>query len=145
MTKVYADFNALLDVGGPGRHGLVHLDRLGTLRDLCAARLRLREGLTLILRSDSSEDEDLEIEATVRWSSDPRALDGGCWVGEFDPEAFRDVPAQSERSVSDWFPCGSCGTNLAADIRRSGLNSSTTCVACGTRVHALIAPPGDGV
>lgn len=72
MTRIYADFNALIDTGGVGQPGLVRLDRLGTLRDLCTARVRLRQGLRLSLYTDSSEDEDLEIEATVRWMPDVR-------------------------------------------------------------------------
>jgi hypothetical protein len=67
MTTVYADFNALLDVGSPECPALVHLDRMGTLRDLSAARVKLTEGLKLRLRSDSTEEEDLEVDAIVRW------------------------------------------------------------------------------
>jgi hypothetical protein len=85
VTRIYADFNATLDPGGPGRLGLVRLDKMGTLRDLGAARLRLREGLAVLLYTDSSESEDLEVEATVRWISHATAIDGGYWVGEFDP------------------------------------------------------------
>jgi hypothetical protein len=145
VTRIYADFNAQLDFGGPGRPGLVHLDRLGTLRDLCAARLRLRDGLALLLYSDSSENEDLEIGATARWSSNPTMVGGGCWVGEFDPEAFRDVPKQATQSVSEWFPCGACGTNLAVELQRVGLSGASRCHVRGVRVHSSIDPPEDGV
>jgi hypothetical protein len=37
--RIYADFNACIDPGAEGRPGFVRLDRLGTLRDLCALRL----------------------------------------------------------------------------------------------------------
>ena len=144
MTRIYADFNAQLDPGGPGRPGLVCLERLGTLRDLCDARIRLREGLPLLLYTDSTEDEDIEIEAIARWIADPAAANGGIWAGEFAPAAFRDVPKYRDRDVLEWFPCGACGFNLADDIRRSGLNSSTTCPQCGVRVHSPIAPPAVG-
>jgi hypothetical protein len=144
VTRIYADFNAQLDLGGPGRPGLVHLDRFGTLRDLCAAQLRLRNGLALLLYSDSSEDEDLEIEATARWFSNSKMVGGGCWVGEFDPKGFRDVPTRAARPFSEWFPCGACGTNVAADIQSAGLSGASKCRVCGVRIHSLIDPPEAG-
>jgi hypothetical protein len=36
--RLYADFNAQVDLGGPDRPALVHLNRMGTLRDLCASQ-----------------------------------------------------------------------------------------------------------
>lgn len=143
MTTIYADFNALLDIGGAERPGLVHLDRMGTLRDLSAACLKLTEGLKLRLRSDSTEEEDLEVDAIVRWIANPNALDGGYWVGEFEQDSIRDVPATRTRSVKEWFPCASCGRNLAGEFAQFGLDSSTRCSACGTRVHELIAAPSN--
>jgi hypothetical protein len=130
MTTIYVDFNALLDVGGTERPGLVRLDRMGTLRDLSAARLKLTEGLG-----------DMEVDAIVRWIANPHALDGGYWVGEFEQHSIRDVPVARTRSVAEWFPCASCGTNLAAEFAQFGLDSSTRCSVCGARVHELIAPP----
>jgi hypothetical protein len=143
--RLYADFNAQVDPGGSGRPGLVHLGRMGTLRDLCAARTRLRDGLALTLHMDSDVNEDIEVDAVARWISDPVATEGGYWVGEFDPKGFRDVPAIPSESVSSWFPCGTCGTNLAQEIQQTGLSSSTRCSCCDARVHGPIAPPGDGV
>lgn len=141
VPRLYADFNAQLDCGGPDRPGLVHLERLGTLRDLGEARLRLHDGLALVLYTDSSENEDLEIEVTARWFTDPKMVRGGCWVGEFNPKEFRDVPTSAIRSVREWFPCGACGTNLATDIQSTGLNSKSQCRVCGFRIHSLIDPP----
>lgn len=67
--RVYADFNAQIDPGAPDRNGLVSLNRLGTLRDLCALRIRLREGLRITLYMDSDEASDIEVDAEVRWLS----------------------------------------------------------------------------
>ena len=58
--RVYADFNAAVDTGGSDRPMLLDLAKLGALRDLCAARVRLTDGLRLTLYTDSSETEDLE-------------------------------------------------------------------------------------
>ena len=139
--RLYADFNAQIDLGGPGRPGLVHLNRMGTLRDLCAARARLRDGVVLTLHMDSDVNEDIEVDAVARWIVDSTSAEGGYWVGEFDPSAFRDVPSIPIESVSTWFPCGACGANLAQQIEQTGLSSSTRCSHCDSRVHAAIAPP----
>lgn len=143
--RIYADFNAQIDPGGPDRPGLVHLDRMGTLRDLCAGGVRLREGLQLTLYTDSDVNEDPEIEATARWIRDAESRDGGYWAGEFDPKNFREVPTTRAESVSSWFPCLACRRNLAAEIARTGLSSRTQCPDCSTRVHEPIAPPREGV
>lgn len=140
-VRIYADFNALIDPGSADRPGVVHLDRLGTLRDLCAARAVLREGMPLVLYMDSDIDVDIAVDAVARWKSDPESAEGGYWVGEFDPSGFRDVPTVTMDSVSNWFPCGSCASNLAEQIQRTGLSSSTRCAHCDARIHAAIAAP----
>jgi hypothetical protein len=141
--RVYADFNAAVDGGGPDRPMLVDLAKLGTLRDLCAARLRLTDGLQLTVYTDSSEEEDLEADAVVRWLPTSGHTGGGRWVAEFDPGRIRDVPATSSPSVTAWFPCSACGTNLAADIQQARLSAGSQCGMCGTRVWAPILPPGE--
>ncbi len=136
--RIYADFNALIS------QGMVNLNKMGTLRDLCAAQIRLRDGLTLTLYTDSSEEADLEIEATVQWVPASSARNG-YWGGAFDPESFRDVPTIRDADVRTWFPCSVCRMNLAAEILQSGLTAESTCPSCGTQVHAPIAPPEQGV
>jgi hypothetical protein len=143
VLRIYADFNACLDFGDAEAPGFVHLNRMGTLRDLCAAQLRLCEGMRLLLFSDSSMDEDIEVDAIVRWHSNPEAPSGGYWVGEFKPQAFRDVPLQRHPSLATWFPCGSCGENLAAEIQQKGLNAESRCANCDHRVHTPIEPPDE--
>jgi hypothetical protein len=142
-VRIYADFNALIDPGCDDRHGLVDLHRMGTLRDLCAARLRLYDGLVLTLYSDSDEAEDLEIEARVRWM--PSAVRTSGWVGEFDPAKFRHVTKTSAPGVFDWFPCSRCAADLSDQIRRAGLSLGQRCFKCGTLVHAPVTPPETGV
>lgn len=143
--RLYADFNAQLDLGGAGRPGRVHLNRMGTVRDLCAAGVKLREGLPLTLHMDSDVNEDIEVDAVARWIPDPASTEGGYWVGEFDPNGFRDVPSVPIESVLTWFPCGSCRANLAEQIQRTGLSLSTRCSRCQERVHAVIAAPEVGI
>jgi hypothetical protein len=139
FCRIYADFNAQIDPGSDNRPGQVLLERMGTLRDLCAARVRLRDGLILTLYSDSDATNDLEVDAVARWIGEPGARGGGYWVGEFDPRRFRDVPVTKERSVTEWFPCSECGCDLTTQIRLNGLSTDSRCGRCGTRVHLLIA------
>jgi hypothetical protein len=143
--RIYTDFNAQIDLGGSGRPGLVSLNGMGTLRDLCAARIRLRDGLALTLYMNADVNEDIEVDAVARWTPDPTSIEGGCWVAEFDPKGFRDVPATQSESVLNWFPCGACGMNVADQIQQTGLSASARCSHCDARLHGAIAPPGVGV
>lgn len=133
--RIYVDFNAQL------APGMVNLMRMGTLRDLNAARIRLQEGMRLTLRSDSDIETDLEVEAIVRWLAEFGVVGGGTWVAEFDSRQLREVPAVQDEPVTSSFPCSGCGQNLASLICRGGLSERTTCPTCGTKVHAPIAPP----
>jgi DNA-directed RNA polymerase subunit RPC12/RpoP len=134
--RVYADFMDWLDSTylADDSLALVNLEKFGTLRDLCAAGVRLREGLPLVLWSDSDETTDIEIDALATWT-------GKRWAGCVRDD-FRDVPITRGPSVDEWFPCVDCGTNLAQFLRTNGLKARTRCPQCGTRVHAPIAPPG---
>lgn len=110
--RIYADFNAVT------AQDVVNLHLLGTLRDLSAAQVKLRDGLVLTLYTDSDEETDLEIEAVVRWIAHPATPSGGYWGGEFNPNAFRDVPRCDSRSVREWFPCSACLRNPAESMAR---------------------------
>ena len=92
---------------------------------------------------DSDVNEDIEVDAVARWNCRPSCHRGWLLGREFDPKAFRDVPATPSESVSSWFPCGTCGTNLAEQIEQTGSSSATLCAQCGARVHGPIAPPND--
>ena len=104
-------------------------------------RIAVAAGLMLTLYSDSDADSDLEVNAVTRWIEDSNAKSGGYWVGEFDPQQFRDVPVTRKPSVSEWFPCCQCGEDLTKQIKRDGLSPASRCGECGTRVHSPIAAP----
>jgi hypothetical protein len=111
--RLYADFNACIDPGGDGRPGLVNLEKMGTLQGLCRARASLSPGMRLCLFTDSDAVSDIEVDATARWLSGNQARSprGGTWVGEFDPQAFRDVP---RTQLSGNLPCSRCSADLQA-------------------------------
>ena len=97
MTKprVYADFQNA-DVGGR-----VRLNCTGTVEDLSAQGIELREGLALSLYSDDADEngnlDELLAEGTVSYS-----VDEGCWVATIDWNAIRhasdDARAQANGS-----------------------------------------------
>ena len=136
--RVYVDLNAGVGVGQ------VRLSCLGTLRDLCAMRVRLHDGLPLRLYTDSDFTSDLEMDAVARWIPDENSLDGGSWVAEIDSSKLWEVPVTEPPSVGSWFPCSACGRNLAEQIARLGLPVDARCAGCGVRIRAPIDPP-DGI
>ena len=139
--RVYADFHGVV----PSRRGAaVHAVVLGchgTVLDLCAARARLREGLRLTLYADSSEDLDLEVEATASWYPDPNARNGGYWVGEYAAAALRDVARPLSVGRRGGLACYACGCVISAESAEPPNLLSTSCPACAARPLDVIAPP----
>lgn len=70
---IYADFH------NADPRGRVRLNCAGTLRDLDAKRITLRDGLLLIL-----SDEELEVEGEVHFAEDEQL-----WVAVIDWDAIR--------------------------------------------------------
>ncbi len=63
--RIYADFCKCTQSSRNPHHTSLILTTYGTLADLTRQKVRLQEGATLTFYSDSSEDEDVEIEGTV--------------------------------------------------------------------------------
>jgi hypothetical protein len=82
--RIYVDF---MKTDNEGR---LLLTCIGTLRDLEAQSIQLREGLLLHVYSDDLDEQgnrdDLEAEGTVRFDPENRR-----WVLEIDHRAIRDV------------------------------------------------------
>jgi hypothetical protein len=90
--KVYADFHNA-DI-----HGRLRLNCVGTIEDLSRQRIELREGLTLTLYSDDSDEagrlDRLFVDGLVSFSEEE-----DCWVAAIDWSAIRhssDRPAEVE-------------------------------------------------
>jgi hypothetical protein len=86
MTKprVYADFH------NSDARGRLRLNCTGTIEDLSAQGIELREGLALTLYSDDADQngnlDELVADGTVSYSADE-----GCWVAAVDWDAIRHV------------------------------------------------------
>jgi hypothetical protein len=134
-TRIYADFNGL--VQGPRHHErtAVVLDTFGSVRDLSNAGLVLKEGLPLIAVDESDEHEDLEGHGTAQFDQEH-----GWWVVEFDELGVRYVSAGDRRPI-ETFTCVGCRKALPGKSLHEAYMPSTSCPHCGTNTWAALAPP----
>lgn len=134
-TRIYADFNGIVNSPcNPERRAVV-LDTFGSLRDLSNAGLVLSEGLPLVVVDWSDETEDLEGHGTAEYDRG-RAR----WVVELDELGIRYVPA-GNRSPVLMFCCVSCRQLLPIATPSDAFDPTASCAACGTSVVAAYAPP----
>jgi hypothetical protein len=134
-TRIYADFNGLVQgLRDPHRTAVV-LDTLGTLRDLSNAGIVLREGLPLIAVDASDDEEDLEGHGTTHYDAVRK-----WWLLEFDAQGVRYVPA-GDRTPVDIFRCVHCAALFSDYILQGQLGPAVVCSSCRTSVLAALAPP----
>ena len=76
LPKVFADFH------NADPRGRVRLNCRGTLEDLEAKRIKLREGVVLML----SDDDELRTKGTVTWSEEE-----GIWAAVIDWDAIERI------------------------------------------------------
>jgi hypothetical protein len=134
-TRIYADFNGLVQgLRDPHRTAVV-LDTLGTLRDLSNAGIVLREDLPLIAVDASDDKEDLEGHGTACYD-----LARKRWLLEFDAQGVRYVPA-GDRTPVDTFRCVHCAALFTDHIVQGRSGPAGVCSFCGTSVFAALAPP----
>jgi hypothetical protein len=85
--RIYHDFHST------DASGRLKLTLLGTLHDLVAQGIDLREGQTLTFwcddATDEGEDDALLIEGVVHYNQDEQ-----CWVAAIDSKAFRHASAE---------------------------------------------------
>jgi hypothetical protein len=136
LPRVYADFNAI--EYPPGKPlAEMPLTGFGTLASLAMQRIRLAEGMAVVL----FEPNDIECEATVHFDAsrvDPAGRQGE-WVARFDHRLVRDTPQTSE-ALPEEHPCIVCskpffGQELARDY-------TAVCGNCGASVMEPMLPPG---
>ncbi len=130
--KIYADFNAALPTERDDESYVIPLTTYGSLRELSNLGLCLRDGLELIVYMDSDENEDIEADAVVRYSTKYK-----CWLAVIHGE-IRDVPITNNEFST--FCCSKCKYELYPIIK-NGLNIGDTCPKCNTPIHSVIAPP----
>lgn len=135
LPRVYADFNAI--EYPPGKVlAVMPLTGFGTLASLAMQRIRLAEGMALVL----FEPNDIECEAVVHFDAtrvDPAGRQGE-WVARFDHHLVRDAP-QTGESVPMEHPCIVCGKSFFGQAL--GRTYTAVCSNCGASVMEPMLPP----
>ena len=138
MPRIYADFNAIEHTSNTSAAEMP-LTGYGTLASLARQKLRLTEGMALLL----FEPNDIECEVTVHFDrsrNDPAGRIGE-WVARFDPRKIQDRSHASDSSSAH--PCIVCGHDFAAVFLTSGRHYTEVCAGCGASVMEPLAPPKD--
>ena len=137
--RIYADFNAIEYLDNERSIAEVALTGYGTLASLARQRLRLVEGMALLLY----QPNDIECEAVAhfeRFRRDP-ADRSGEWVARLDARKIRDCLHPEE--ASNEHPCIVCGRDFLAQPSTVARNYKENCIGCGASVMEPMAPPED--
>jgi hypothetical protein len=134
---VYADFNAIEYPGDGSCYARLPLTGYGTLASLAAQKLRLIEGLELVLY----EPNDVECTATVHFDSARPGPAGiiGEWVAIIQDNNFRDCEVCADQEFRH--ACYGCGIDLESNQPVGWRSYHELCGSCGTPVMAPLAPP----
>ena len=133
LPKVYADFNAIEYLTEEHLTATISLTGYGTLSSLASQKLRLREGMKVLVY----EPNDIECEATVHFDEcrqDPAGRTGE-WIAQIEPKDIRDSLEQEQPELN--FPCIVCSSVFTQTVR----NYRETCTGCGASVMEPLAPP----
>jgi hypothetical protein len=131
VVRIASDFN------DPGFDKEVSLEYFGTLRDLSRLRLRLKNGMALLIYDSGDGDQDMEIEGVAKYKS-------GHWSAELNPATFRRVPRQSAGTAFD-FLCFHCGKDIYEWLCEHKLKADTMCPHCGGYIREALHTPDDDV
>ena len=135
--QVYADFNAIEYPADGSSYARLPLTGYGTLASLAAQKLRLIEGLELVLY----EPNDVECTATVHFDSARLGPAGnvGEWVAVIQDNNFRDSEICSGQDFQHL--CYGCGIDLEKNQPVGWRSYRELCGRCGTPVMAPLAAP----
>jgi hypothetical protein len=135
--RVYADFNAIEYLASDRSAALLNLTGYGTLASLSLQKLRLTEGLSLVLY----EPDDIEADATVHF--DESRLDpigrSGSWVARLDARKIRSCVGGE--TLGREHPCFGCGKDLSDHFLSVGRYYDESCPQCGASVMAPLSRP----
>ena len=135
IPVVYADFNGIRISRQTNNSHVVPLDTYGTLKGLTNQKIRLKEGMELVIYMDSADDEDLEAKSIVHF--DPS---NQFWVAEINKDDILYVPGHQEWHQEE-FLCFQCRKNLEPFFEKHGRNKQTCCPDCGFSIFYPISPP----
>lgn len=137
--RIYADFNAIAYRQDGSSLADIPITGYGTLASLSNQRLRLAEGLEVVI----FEPRDIECDGAAHFDlarTDPAGRQGE-WVVVIDHSQTRDcAPDQPELSEH---LCFGCRLNLKSHFKDIGRSYTEICPACGTSVMAPLAPPAN--
>jgi hypothetical protein len=134
FPRIYADFNGLDRSPADRDRVAIHLHYFGTLVDLCRQRVRLTEGLVVVVYSDSDESEDLEATGVVHFDINTKQ-----WFAEFDESQIRYVNTKPNEALR--LLCWSCGAELWVSGDRRSIQIGDVCASCRASIHEPLAPP----
>lgn len=137
LPRVYADFTAIEHRDDKNSNAEMPLTGYGTLASLSRQRLRLTEGMRLVLY----EPGDIEVEAVAsfdRTRIDPSGRPGA-WIARLDHTMIRRNRTETIEPAAH--PCLMCGADFDSLFKAQGRAYTERCSACGTSVMAPMAPP----
>lgn len=139
LPYIYADFNAVEYLDDERSQARMALTGYGTLASLARQRLRLAEGMALVLY----EPNDIECEAVMHFDTSRRDPAGrlGEWVAVFDPRKIRNCTQPQETSQEH--PCIVCDRDFLAEPSAPTRNFKENCISCGASVMEPMTPPED--
>jgi hypothetical protein len=141
LPYIYADFNALGNVGEGELFAEMDLTGYGTLASLARQRLRLKEGMEFFL----FEPNDIECRAVAHF--DPTRIDPagrvGSWVARI-PSPVTTRQSEQPEANSNEHPCIVCGSDFADEFAKVGRHYTEECAKCGASVMEPMAPPKRG-
>jgi ribosomal protein S27AE len=137
FPRVYADFNAIEYERDGSCYARLPLTGYGTLASLSRQKLRITEGLELVL----FEPNDIECNARAHFCPNrcgPATIVGE-WVAVIQNNDFRD--SINNNDIGFQHPCFGCGIDLEKMQPIGWRSYREVCVMCGTSVMAPLAPP----
>ncbi len=137
VPRVYADFNGIEYLAADRSEALLSLTGFGTLASLSLQKLRLSEGLSVVLY----EPDDIEADATVHFDAsrvDPIGRIGS-WVAKLDARKIRSCV--DGETLGRVHPCFGCGKDLSDHFLSMGRYYDESCPHCGASVMAPLSPP----
>ncbi len=137
VPHIYADFNAIEYSPDGGPEAEIVLTGYGTLASLARQRLRLTEGMKLVL----CELNDIECDGIAHF--DRTRIDPagrlGAWVARIDHTLIRE--SFTEEDWPKTHPCSGCGADLNTLFKGLARSYTEHCPLCSTSVMAPMAPP----
>ena len=135
--RVYADFNGIEYSSSDPSVASIGLTGYGTLASLSNQKLRLAEGMALLLY----EPNDNEVEGIAYFDTSRTDPSGrkGVWLARIAHRNIRDCTQPGPENHEHF--CFGCGQSLLPHLKAVGQHYIESCPHCGTSVMAPLASP----